>query len=158
MLQRTWGCMYLFFGLFCLFRSTPMVYGGSQARGQIGATAAGLRHSHSNARSKPRLRPTPSSWQHQILNPLNKARDQTHNLMVPSQICFHCTIMGTRHVSFGIITLSGYMPRNGIAGSYASLYLIYFFLDLCCFLSSTNFRLVFPSISSPLRCKVRLFI
>ena len=33
-----------------------MAYGGSQAGGQIGATAAG--HSHSHAGSKPRLRPT----------------------------------------------------------------------------------------------------
>ena len=30
-------------------------YGSSQARGQIGATAAGLHHSHSNARSEPHL-------------------------------------------------------------------------------------------------------
>ena len=36
-----------------------MAYGSSQARGLIGATAAGPRHSHSNARSKPCLRPTP---------------------------------------------------------------------------------------------------
>ena len=36
-----------------------MAYGGSQARGRIGAVAAGLHHSHSNARSGPRLRPTP---------------------------------------------------------------------------------------------------
>ena len=35
----------LFF--FNLFRATPMVYGGSQARGQRGAVAAGLHHSHS---------------------------------------------------------------------------------------------------------------
>ena len=28
-----------------------------------------------------------SSQQRQILNPLSKARDRTHNLMVPSQIC-----------------------------------------------------------------------
>ena len=34
-------------------------YGGSQARGLIATAAAGLRHCHSNARSKPRLRPTP---------------------------------------------------------------------------------------------------
>ena len=27
-----------------------------------------------------------SSWQHQILNPLSEARDQTRNLMVPSWI------------------------------------------------------------------------
>ena len=36
-----------------------------------------------------------SSCQCQILNPLNKARDQTHNLMVPSRIHFQCTMMGT---------------------------------------------------------------
>ena len=34
-----------------LFRASPAAYGNSQARGQIGATAAGLHHSHSNARS-----------------------------------------------------------------------------------------------------------
>ena len=39
------------------FRATPMAYGGSQARGLIEATAAGLRHS--NARSEPRMQPTP---------------------------------------------------------------------------------------------------
>ena len=46
-------------GLFFFFKATPVAYGGSQARGQIGATASGLHHSHSNARSMPRLRPTP---------------------------------------------------------------------------------------------------
>ena len=51
-----------FLFLFCfllLFRASPAAYGGSQARGQIGATAAGLGHSHSNAESKQSLRPTP---------------------------------------------------------------------------------------------------
>ena len=33
----------------------PATYGGSQARGLMGATAAGLHHSHSNARYEPRL-------------------------------------------------------------------------------------------------------
>ena len=42
-----------------LFRATPTAYGRSQARGRIGAAAAGLHHSHSNTRSQPRLRPTP---------------------------------------------------------------------------------------------------
>ena len=41
------------------FRAEPVAYGGSQARGLIGAVAAGLHHSHSNAGSEPRLRPTP---------------------------------------------------------------------------------------------------
>ena len=45
--------------LFAFSRATPMAYGGSQARGLIGTVAAGLRHSHSNVGSEPRLRPTP---------------------------------------------------------------------------------------------------
>ena len=40
---------------FLLFRATPAVYGSSQARGRIGAAAANLYHSHSNAGSKPHL-------------------------------------------------------------------------------------------------------
>ena len=47
----------LFF--FFLFSATPMAHGGSQARGRIGAVAASLHHSLSNARSEPCLRPTP---------------------------------------------------------------------------------------------------
>ena len=39
----------LFF-FFLLFRATPVAYGSSWARGQIGATAAGLHHSHSQRR------------------------------------------------------------------------------------------------------------
>ena len=35
-----------------LFRATPVAYGGSQARGLVRATAAGLHHSHSNTRSE----------------------------------------------------------------------------------------------------------
>ena len=45
--------------LFCLFRATPVAYGGSQARGQIRATASSLYHSHSNAGSEPHLQPPP---------------------------------------------------------------------------------------------------
>ena len=36
-----------------------------------------------------------SSQQHMMLNPLSKARDQIHNLMVPSQIHFRCARTGT---------------------------------------------------------------
>ena len=43
--------LFLFFLFF--FRTTLAAYGGSQARGLNGATAAGLNYSHSNARSKP---------------------------------------------------------------------------------------------------------
>ena len=56
----------IFFFFFLLFRDVSAAYGGSQARDPIGAVATGLRQS---------------------LNPLSEARDQTHNLMVPSWIC-----------------------------------------------------------------------
>ena len=51
--------IYLFVHLFLLLKAALEAYGGSLARGLIGATAAGLRHSHSNAGSGPRLGPTP---------------------------------------------------------------------------------------------------
>ena len=44
-----------FFFFFAFFRAAPEAYGGSQARGPIGAIAAGLHHSHSNTRSQPHL-------------------------------------------------------------------------------------------------------
>ena len=48
--------IYLFIYLvFLSFRATPVAYGGSQARSQIGAVAAGLHHSHSNVGSEPHL-------------------------------------------------------------------------------------------------------
>ena len=51
---------------FFLFIGTPMAYGSSQGRGQIGAVAASLHHSHSKARSlthwsRPGIEPM-SSW------------------------------------------------------------------------------------------------
>ena len=49
---------YIFFFL-VFFRAAPAAYGGSQARGRIGAIAAGLHQSHSNMGSELRLQPTP---------------------------------------------------------------------------------------------------
>ena len=48
-----------FFFFFLLFRATPSVYGGSQARGLMRAVATGLHHSHSNEGSELHLQPTP---------------------------------------------------------------------------------------------------
>ena len=79
---------FLSFFFFCLFvfsGATSMAYRGSQARGLIGATAAGLHH---------------SSWQRRILNPLSKARAQTHNLVVPSRIRFCRAMTGTPDFPF----------------------------------------------------------
>ena len=53
------GHNFIFIYLLCFFRATPVTYGNSQCRGQIGATAAGLHHSHNNEGSKVSLRPTP---------------------------------------------------------------------------------------------------
>ena len=55
--------IYLF--IYLLFRATPEAYGRSQARGQIGAAAASLHHSPSNAgslahRARPGIKPTAS--------------------------------------------------------------------------------------------------
>ena len=47
------------FLLFLLFRAAPSACGGSQARGRIRPTAAGLRHSPSNTGSEPHLRSPP---------------------------------------------------------------------------------------------------
>ena len=44
---------------FVLFRAAPAAYVGSQAGDLIGATAAGLHHSHGNAEPEPCLQPTP---------------------------------------------------------------------------------------------------
>ena len=60
--------IYLFiFGLFAFSRATPSAHGGSQARGLIGAVAAGLHHSHSNGGSEPHLQTTPQLTAHNNL-------------------------------------------------------------------------------------------
>ena len=51
--------IFFFFFFFCLFRATPMAHEGSQARGQTGAGAVSLHHSHSNTGSEPSLQSTP---------------------------------------------------------------------------------------------------
>ena len=51
--------IYIYFFFFCFFRVAPMAYGGSQARGIMGATAASLCQSHSNTGPELHLQPTP---------------------------------------------------------------------------------------------------
>ena len=48
-----------FFLFFFLIKDAPGAYGNSQTKGQIGAAVASLCHSHSNARFKLHLQPTP---------------------------------------------------------------------------------------------------
>ena len=51
--------MLFIFSLFVISWAAPAAYGGSQARGLIGAVASGLHQSHSNAGSELHLQPTP---------------------------------------------------------------------------------------------------
>ena len=95
MLTQGFFILFYFYFIFLLFRAAPAAYGGSQARNRIGATAAGLRHSHSNAISELVCSLHHGSRQHWNLNPLSEARDPTQNLMVPSWIHHHCAMMGT---------------------------------------------------------------
>ena len=62
------------------FRVASVAYGNCQARGWNRTVAAGLRHSHSNARS---------------FKPLSEARDQTHVLMDTSRVHYHWATTGT---------------------------------------------------------------
>ena len=57
--------------------------------GLIGATAAGLYHSH--ARSEPRLWPPPQL----TATPAEQGQGSNHNLLVPNRISFHCATTGT---------------------------------------------------------------
>ena len=81
-----WSFFFFLLLLFFFFSlgAAPEAYGSSQARGWIGAAAAGLYHSHSNVRSWLRLRPIPQLGHHQILNPLSEAKDKIRIFMDPS--------------------------------------------------------------------------
>ena len=60
LVRRMYVYVYYIPGLFfffCLLRAAHAAYGGSQARGLIGAVAAELRHGHSN--SNTRSEPSP---------------------------------------------------------------------------------------------------
>ena len=50
---------FLFFFCLFFFSAPPAAYGGSQARGRIGAVAPSLCHSYSNVGLEPYLRLTP---------------------------------------------------------------------------------------------------
>ena len=69
---------FFFFFVFCPFRDAPEAYGGFKAMGLIGAVATGLRQSHSNARSEPRLQPSPRLTA--VLDPEPAEQGQGSNL------------------------------------------------------------------------------
>ena len=86
---------------FLLFRSTPMAYGSLQARGQIGAIAAGLHYSHSHAGSEPSLQPT--SQLTATLDPLTHwegPRIKPTFSWILVRFVFHWVTTGTPHTQF----------------------------------------------------------
>uniref|UniRef100_A0A4X1T5W7 Secreted protein n=1 Tax=Sus scrofa TaxID=9823 RepID=A0A4X1T5W7_PIG len=109
--KRTAGVSF-----FCLFRATPVAYGGSQARVYTTATAmpdpshvCNLHH---------------SSWRHQILHALSEARDRTCNLIVPSRIRFHCATTGTPCFFFKV----GFLAFCGVGhGPLGTSFFFFFF-------------------------------
>ena len=101
--------IYLFICLFAFSRATPAAYGGSQARGWIGAVATSLRQSHSNAGSEPRLQPTPQLTANTTVH--GNAGSLTHWARAgiePSTSWFlvgfvnHCTMTGTPTFQFSL--------------------------------------------------------
>ena len=75
------GSVFLFLSFFLsfFFKAIPTAYGSCQARGQIGAAAASLHHSHSNTGPQPPLRP-PLQFLAMILNPVSKVKDLSYIL------------------------------------------------------------------------------
>ena len=78
-----------------------------------------------------------------ILDPLSKARNRIRNLMVPSQICFHCATMGTPGFSLLInlvqVSWKELNTLNGLPSVCRALELY----------PPNIFSLVFPIISQP---------
>ena len=101
--------LFLFLAFFFgLFRAAPAAYGGgSQPRGLMGAVAAGLYTTATAAWDPSHVGDLHhSSQQHQALNPLSKARDQTCILIDASQIHFHWATTGTPRQSSSVIEIS----------------------------------------------------
>ena len=92
---------FLFCFFFWLFRATPVQHMELPRPGVESALWL-LAYTTATATQDPSQiwNPHYSSQQHQILNPLNKARDRTQSLLVPSQICFCCITTGTPQSPF----------------------------------------------------------
>ena len=105
-------CLYLFtylfiYRLFAFSRVAPVAHGDSQARGPIEAIATGLPRATATQDPSCVYNLHHSSRQHQIPNPLSKARDQTRNLMFPSQICYPLSYNRNSEMSLNELCIIG---------------------------------------------------
>ena len=145
--------IFFFFFFAFLDRATPTACGGSQARGQIRATAAGLCHSHSNAGSEPCLRPTPQLMA--MLDPRPTELEPTSS-WIPVRFVFAVSqwelpnfkfFNGSKtysQLSSSIqisskrikeITAEWALPKNGISTTrrlFCWAYLLFYFINLEC--------------------------
>ena len=106
--------------------SLPEAYGSFQARSQIRATAAGLRHSILG--SQLCLRPTPQITARPDPRPLSEARDQTRILVDTSWIHFHCTTTGTPPEFFFKLETSPFIFIHFSCSMLHFLFFLLFFL------------------------------
>ena len=91
-----WSMPHFYLLLFIYsFRAVPSAHGSSQARGQTGATAAGLHHSHISAGSEPSLQPTSQLMAKLDPGPTEQGQGSNPHPMDTSQIHFHCATTGT---------------------------------------------------------------
>ena len=118
----TCGCMYLFF---FLLRATPLAYGGSQARSQIGAAAAGLNHSHSNVGYElclwpiTQLEATPDPLTHWV-----RPGTEPESSWILAGFLMHLATIGTLHVCFLWKFCPDMCPGVGLVGHIVVLYLV----------------------------------
>ena len=77
---------YYYYYYFVFSRAAHVAYESSQARGLIGAQPPAYARATATWDPSHVFDLHHSSWQHRILNPLSKVRDQTRNLMVPSRV------------------------------------------------------------------------
>ena len=77
----------IFFFFFVFSRAAPTAYGGSRLGGELELQLLAYTTVTAMLALSCTFDLHQNSWQCQILNPLNEARDQTHILMDPSQVC-----------------------------------------------------------------------
>ena len=96
------------FLFFSLFFSTPAAYGSSQARDAVGAAAASLHHSHSNAGSKPHLQFTPQLMATPDPQPTLRGWRLDLHLQDSCWVCYRWATAGTPKIFFYGSTLVVY--------------------------------------------------
>ena len=87
----------IFLFIWGLFRTTPAAHGSSQARGGIGAAAAGQTTATATRDPSCICDLHRSSLQGRILNPLSEARDRTRVLMDISEVHHRRVTRGAPH-------------------------------------------------------------